>query len=61
MRKDPNDLPKIEIGRTSITVLNEDGNKVYYDYYTKYWRYDDEELHITTPPIAWCEIQEFSE
>lgn len=61
LRKDPNDLPKIDIGRTSITVLNEDGNKVYYDYYSEYWRYDDEELNITTPPVGWCEIPKFEE
>lgn len=61
LREDPNDLPKIEIGTSSITVLNEDGNKVYYDYDIKYWRYDDEELHITASPIAWCEVPQFEE
>lgn len=51
LEKNPNDLPS-----DNRTVLDENGNKVYYDYDIKYWRYDDEDLHITTPPIAWCEL-----
>lgn len=54
LREDPNDLPS-----DYRTVLDENGSKVYYDYNIKYWRYDDEDLHITTPPTAWCEIPTF--
>ena len=61
LRKDPNDLPKKDESSTSITVLNQDQEKVYYDYDIEYWRYDDEELHITKPPIAWCEIPKYTE
>ncbi len=41
------------------TVLDEDGNRVFYDYKIKRWRYDDADSTISLTPTAWCEIPTF--
>lgn len=56
LRKDPNDLPE-----SYMSILNQDGEKVMYDYSCKVWRCDDADEYICDTPIAWCEIPEYTE
>ena len=56
LRKDPNDLPEIY-----MSVLNQNGMNVMYDYTNKVWRNDDADEYICDDPIAWCEIPTFKE
>lgn len=56
LRKNPNDLPK----RKGNVVLNQDGDKVTYDYFEGRWRWLDgtaDGLEM----IAWCEVPKLKE
>ena len=55
LRKDPNDLPE-----AYMSIINQDGVKVLYDYIYRVWRYDDSNEFICDTPIAWCEIPTYS-
>lgn len=52
--------PSEKLPERYTTVLDEDGNRVFYDYDIKHWRYDDADLTISFTPIAWCEIPTFN-
>ena len=54
LRKDPDDIPE-----SHTSILNQDGEKVIYDYNNKVWRYDNADEYICETPIAWCEIPTF--
>ena len=51
--------PSEKLPERYTTVLDEDGDKVFYDYDIKCWRYDDADLTISSTPTAWCEIPTF--
>lgn len=55
LRKDPNDLPE-----PYMSIVNQDGRMVRYDYHYKVWRNDDADDGICDMPIAWCEIPTYS-
>ena len=57
LRKNPNDLPESR----HKSIVNQDGEKVMYDYSCKAWRYDDADEYLCDTPIAWCEIPQFKE
>ena len=54
LRKDPDDIPE-----SHTSILNQEGEKVIYDYINKVWRYDNADEYICETPIAWCEIPTF--
>lgn len=56
LRKAPNDLPE-----HYMDVVNQDGERVMYDYYCKSWRYNDADEYFCDTPIAWCEIPQFKD
>lgn len=56
LRENPNDLPK----RKGNVVLNQDGDKVTYDYLEGRWRWTDGGID-GLEMIAWCELSKFFE
>ena len=59
LRKDPNDLPE---SSPFHEVLNENGMKMYYDDVLKKWNmFTQHGIVQARPPIAWCEIPQFTE
>lgn len=56
LRKNPKDLPD-----ACLNIVNQDGEKVRYDYVNEVWRTDDANDYICDDPIAWCEIPTFEE
>ena len=56
LRKNSKDLPD-----TCMNIINQDGEKVRYDYVNKVWRTDDANDYICDTPIAWCEVPTFEE
>lgn len=55
------DLPKDDIlaDDVSITVLNQNGNKVFYNFLEKVWKLESNNKISKT--IAWCKIPSFME
>ena len=56
LRKNPKDLPE-----PYLNIVNQEGEKVRYDYINEVWRNDDADEYICDDPIAWCEIPTFKE
>lgn len=56
LRENPNDLPE-----PYMSVINQNGRNVLYDYIHKVWRYDDANEYICDTPIVWCEVPTYSE
>ena len=56
LKKNSKDLPD-----ACMNIINQDGEKVRYDYVNKVWRTDDANDYICDTPIAWCEIPTFKE
>ena len=56
LRKNPKDLPD-----ACLNIVNQDGDKVRYDYVYEVWRTDDANDYICDDPIVWCEIPTFEE
>ena len=56
LRENPKDLPD-----ACPNIVNQDGEKVRYDYVYEVWRTDDANDYICDDPIAWCEIPTFEE
>lgn len=54
LRENPKDLPD-----ACLNIVNQDGEKVRYDYVYEVWRTDDANDYICDDPIAWCEIPTF--
>ena len=54
LRKNPKDLPD-----ACLNIVNQDGEKVRYDYVNEVWRTDDANDYICDDIIAWCEIPTF--
>lgn len=54
LRKNPKDLPD-----ACLNIVNQDGEKVRYDYVYEVWRTDDANDYICDDPILWCEIPTF--
>ena len=54
LRKNPKDLPD-----ACLNIVNQDGEKVRYDYVNEVWRTDDANDYICDDTIAWCEIPTF--
>lgn len=61
LRKDPNDLPKLEDKRFwwSITVANQDGEACMYNYKRSCWQ--NSLAGEIDEVIAWCELPKFEE
>lgn len=55
------DLPKYDVlgDSVSITVLNQNGNKVFYNFLEKVWKL--EASNKISKVIAWCEIPKYTE
>lgn len=51
--------PSEKLPESCTIVQNENGERVFYDGDIKSWRYDDADLNISLPPVAWCEIPTF--
>ena len=56
LQKNPKDLPD-----ACLNIVNQDGEKVRYDYVNEVWRIDDVNDYICDVPIAWCEIPTFND
>lgn len=56
LRKNPKDLPD-----ACLNIVNQDGEKVRYDYVNEVWRTDDANDYICDDPIAWCEVPTFTD
>lgn len=56
LRKNPTDLPE-----PYMSVVNQNGRNVLYDYIHRVWRFDDANEYICDTPIAWCEIPTYTE
>ena len=56
LQKNPKDLPD-----ACMNIVNQDGEKVRYDYVYEVWRMDDANDYICDTPIAWCEVPTFEE
>ena len=56
LRKNPKDLPD-----ACLNIVNQDGEKVRYDYVNEVWRTDDSNDYICDDPIAWCEVPTFTD
>ena len=56
LKKNSKDLPD-----ACMNIINQDGEKVRYDYVNKVWRTDDANDCNCDTPIAWCEVPTFEE
>lgn len=60
LRKNPDDLPPIEIGCCTIDVLTDSGRFAYYHHDNNCW-VDSNGVDEIDTPKAWCEIPKFEE